>query len=99
MERDLQHFVAACPNCQIQQRPRKAQEKEFARLTADKYVQPFQRWGIDLIGILPNCKTKSENRRIITIVDYITGWPIAKAVPDATEEAVTEFIFSEIYMY
>jgi hypothetical protein len=32
-------------------------------------------------------------------VDYAIGWPIAKAVSEATEEAIAEFIFTEIYMH
>ena len=61
----------------------------------DPFIQPFQRWGIDLIGRLP--KTNDGNRWIITAIDYATGWPIAKAILKA-EEAIAEFIHDEIYM-
>lgn len=60
-------------------------------------IQPFQRWGIDLIGRLP--KTINGNRWIITAIDYATGWPIAKSIPAATEDAIAEFIYNEIYMH
>ena len=40
-----------------------------------------------------------HNRWILTAVDYATGWPIAKALPAATEDAIAEFIFHEIYMH
>ena len=65
-------------------------------MVTDPFIQPFQRWGIDLIGRLP--KTNDENRWIITAIDYAMGWPIAKAIPKATEEAIAEFIHDEIYM-
>ena len=97
MDSDLRTFVSACPNCQVHQRQRGSQEREVAQLVSDPFIQPFQRWGIDLIGRLP--KTKDGNRWIITAVDYATGWPIAKAIPKATEEAIAEFIYSEIYMH
>ena len=97
IERDLKAFAAACPNCQIHQRQRRAQEKEYARIVTDPFIQPFQRWGIDLIGRLP--MTAKGNRWIITAIDYATGWPIAKAIPKATEEAIAEFIYEEIYMH
>jgi hypothetical protein len=97
MSRDLRQFIAACPNCQIQQRQRPSQEREQARLVTDPFIQPFQRWGIDLIGRLPT--TTSGNRWIITAIDYATGWPIAKAIPKATEEAIADFIYNEIYMH
>jgi hypothetical protein len=97
MQSDLREFIASCPNCQVMQRQRSHQEKEMAQIVTDPYIQPFQRWGIDLIGLLP--KTKKGNRWIITAIDYATGWPVAKAVPKATDEAIADFIFNEIYMH
>jgi Integrase zinc binding domain len=96
MHIDLKKFIAACPNCQIQQRQRYSQEKEYPQLVTDPYIQPFQRWGIDLIGRLP--KTPSGNRWIITAIDYATGWPLAKALPNADKQSIADFIFNEIYM-
>ena len=93
----MRRFISACPNCQIRQRQRIHQEKEYAQLVTDPFIRPFQRWGIDLIGILP--KTSQGNRWIITAVDYATGWPVAKAIPKATEDAIADFIYSEIYMH
>jgi hypothetical protein len=97
MAKDIQAFIQSCPNCQIAQRQRPNQEREFAQLPTRQYIEPFQRWGIDLIGILP--KTANGNRWILTAVDYATGWPLAKALPFATEEAIADFIFQEIYMH
>ena len=67
------------------------------QLITDPFIQPFQRRGIDLIGRLP--KTMKGNKWIITAIDYATGWPFAKAIPKATEEAIADFIFDEIYMH
>ena len=97
MERDIRTFITACPNCQIQQRQRCTQEREHLQIVSDPAIQPFQRWGIDLIGILP--RTKDGNRYIITAIDYATGWPVAKAIPEATQETIADFIFHEIYMH
>src|SRR5436305_374185 len=97
IEKDIRQFIAACPNCQVHQRQHGSQEREHARLLADPIIQPFQRWGIDLIGRLP--KTMDGNRWIITAIDYATGWPIAKAIPVATEDAIAEFIYNEIYLH
>ena len=97
MARDIRHSISARPNCQVVQRQRAGQEKEYAHLVTDPFIQPFQRWGIDLIGILP--KTNNGNRWIITAIDYATGWPVAKAIPRVTEEAIADFIFDEIYMH
>ena len=97
MEKDFGQFIAACSNCQIHQRQHLFQEREYAQLVTNPFIQPFQRWGIDLIGRLP--KTTTGNRWIITAIDYATGWPIAKAISKATEEAIAEFIYHEIYMH
>ena len=97
LDQDVREFVKSCPNCQIAQRQRPGQEREYAQLPTPREIEPFQRWGIDLIGRLP--KTKDGNCWIITAIDYATGWPIAKAVKDGTEETVAEFIFQEIYMH
>ena len=44
-------------------------------------------------------KTINGNRWIIVAVDYATGWPIAKAIPKATKEAIADFIHDEIYLH
>ena len=62
-----------------------------------KGERPFERWGIDLVGRLPT--TPNGNRWIITAIDYGTGWPVARAVPDATEEALAQFLYRDIYAH
>src|SRR5579859_5693738 len=52
LEKDLHSFIAACPNCQTHQWQRPRQEREYAQLVTDQWIQPFQRWGLDLIGLL-----------------------------------------------
>lgn len=81
---DMETVVRACPNCQVAQGSRKSLEREAAQHMVTKGLRPFERWGIDLIGRLPT--TLNGNRWIITAIDYATGWPVARAVPDATEE-------------
>jgi hypothetical protein len=73
------------------------QEQKPNELLMNPFIQVFQRWGIDLIGRLPN--TMNGNQWIIMAIDYATGWPIAKAIPVASEEAIADFIFTEIYMH
>ena len=59
MDSDIRQFIAACPNCQIGQQRRVNQEREYGQLVSDPFIQPFQRWGIDLTNILP--KTANKN--------------------------------------
>jgi hypothetical protein len=41
--RDIQAFVQSCPNCQIAQRQRSNQEREYAHLPTNPLIEPFQR--------------------------------------------------------
>lgn len=60
-------------------------------------MNPFDRWAIDLIGVLPT--TPDGNRWIITAIDYATGWPIACATKDAKQETIADFLLNEIFSH
>ena len=94
---DMEDTVRTCPNCQVSQGSRKSLEREAAQHMVTSGIRPFERWGIDLIGRLP--ATLNGNQWIITAIDYATGWPVARAVPDATEETLAEFLYRDIYAY
>ena len=89
---DITQWLKSCPTCQVHGR-----NDLIPRLPAvvpANDLEPFQRWSIDFIGRLPT--TENGNRWIITAIDHCTRWPIAKAIPEATEEAVGLFIYEEI---
>jgi hypothetical protein len=71
-------------------------ERELHRHQVQK-LRPFERWSIDLVGILP--KTPHGNRWIITAVDFATGWPVAKALPDAKATTIAAFLYDLCCMY
>jgi hypothetical protein len=96
MRSDIEATARECPNCQVSQGLRKGLEREEQFHMVKKGIQPFERWGVDLIGRLP--VTPNGNKWIITAIDYATGWPVAKAVPDATDEAIAEFLHEEIFV-
>ncbi|KAJ5131586.1 hypothetical protein N7448_005744 [Penicillium atrosanguineum] len=97
MRRDVEEATRTCPNCQVSQGLRKSLEREVSQPMVTAGLQPFERWGIDLIGRLPT--TPNGNRWIITAIDYATGWPVAQAVKDATEEAIGLFLFERIFVH
>jgi len=73
-------------------------KNEDSRSSDGSIYSTIQRWGIDLIGLLP--KTQRGNRWIITAIDYATGWPVAKAVPNATKTLLrTLFSTRSNYMH
>jgi len=96
MRRDIKHFVKHCPECQLAAKPKNVRRDVMHPSgTWSDRSQPFERWGLDLIGPLP--ATEKGNRWIVTCIDYSTRWPIARAIPDATAEALADFVVNDIY--
>ena len=89
MYRDIQEYVKTCEECQRRQ---KGHRKE--PLHPIQIGRAFERVGIDLVGPLPI--TKQNNRYIIVATEYLTRWPEARAVPDASANTLAQFIFEEI---
>ncbi|OIR56592.1 MAG: uncharacterized protein A8A55_2659, partial [Amphiamblys sp. WSBS2006] len=55
---------------------------------------PFERWGLDAIGAMP--QTEDGSKWIFTAVDYGTKWPVAIPVKELTAEAALQFVEREI---
>ena len=56
--------------------------------------KPFERIGIDFVGPLE--RTKDGNKYILVVTDYLTKWPEAEAMKEATAKNVVEFIYRKI---
>jgi Reverse transcriptase (RNA-dependent DNA polymerase)/RNase H-like domain found in reverse transcriptase/Retroviral aspartyl protease/Integrase core domain/Integrase zinc binding domain len=93
---DIRSFTNLCPQCQVSQRSRPGQERESPQTLASDSMQLFDRWAIDLIG--PLTETHGKNRWIVTAIEYMTGWPVAKALPDARAETIARFLHDDIAM-
>jgi hypothetical protein len=57
---------------------------------------PFQRWGIDFVGPLPESRT--GKKYILTAIDYATRWVVAEAVSDCSAKTVMQFLYHKIVM-
>ena len=55
---------------------------------------PFYQIGIDFVG--PLSRTQREKKYIIVAMDYLTKWPEARAVSEATAEAASQFVYEQI---
>ena len=72
------------------------------KLVADKYQlstteipdRPFAKVSVDLIVELP--RTHQGNKNIVVMVDHLTGWPLAKAVPDKEASTVADAIYEKL---
>lgn len=62
--------------------------------TPIKAFGPFEKWGINVVGLLP--RTNSGKEYIIVGVDYLTRSAEAKATSRVTKEEVVSFIFEHI---
>ena len=94
MKRDIRSFCRHCKECQLIQGRHTGQV--MAPLTPSTEwtiatLCPFDRWGLDLIGVLP--KTKRGNKWVVTAVDYATRWPVAKALTKAMAENLADFVY------
>ena len=97
MEKDIVAFAQACVTCQLSQRPKPGFEREAPQHQIDLDARPFSKWAIDFIGVLPT--SLNGNKWLLTAIDIATGWPLAKAVPEATDEVVADFLYEEIYCH
>ena len=89
MHNDVKKYVQTCAICQS--KGKKTRTEPLRPLQVGK---PFERVGIDFVGPLPI--TSKGNRYIVVLTEYLTKWPEARAVPDATEESVASFFYEEI---
>lgn len=56
--------------------------------------EPFYQIGIDYIG--PLNRSNNGNKYIIVAMDYLTKWPEAKPVKEATAEETVRFVYEDI---
>ncbi|KAJ8651377.1 hypothetical protein O0I10_011871 [Lichtheimia ornata] len=52
--------------------------------------------GCDAIGPFGKEPTNQGNRYILVAIDYLTRWPVAKAVPDITETTTADFLYEQV---
>src|SRR3954452_17220692 len=89
MYEDTKKYIKCCDNCQ-----RRGQKGGKSYLNPIEVGEPFERIGIDFVGPLE--KTRRGNRYILVVTDYLTKWPEAKVMKDATATNVVKFIYEVI---
>src|ERR1051325_273134 len=89
MKQDITEYIKKCDKCQ-----RRGQKGGETFLHPIKVTGPFDRIGIDFVG--PLARTRKGNKYILVVTDYLTKWPEAKAMREATAKNVVNFIYREI---
>jgi hypothetical protein len=95
IEQDVKRQIGRCPECQVAKGPQKGQTRGPGHTLEREDIKLFDQWSIDLIGLLP--RTYKGNRWIITAIERSTGWPVVRAVKEATSQTVMNFIHDEIF--
>jgi hypothetical protein len=85
-------MLLQCRGCQLAAKAKR--NRHHAPRIPLEIPHAFGRWHLDFIGELP--MTIRGNRWLLVAVDYATNWPIARAVSDATGEAIATLLHEEI---
>jgi hypothetical protein len=86
---DIKKYVESCDACQ-----RRGRSKKNNLLHPIPVHSPFYQIGIDFVGPLP--RTQRGKKYMIVAMDYLTKWPEARAVSEATADATVNFIYEQI---
>ncbi len=86
MIKHINAWVASCERCQEKKEPRRGKSGLLEPLPIP--ARPFERVGMDLMG--PFHPTDRGNRWILVMVDYLSKWPIAVALPDKKADTVAK---------
>ena len=89
MLKEIEAYIKSCKQCQFRGKPKGQHE-----LHPIQVKEPFYQIGIDIVGPLPI--TEKRNKYIVVAIDYLTKWPEAKAIPEASAKEVSTFIFDDI---
>ena len=60
------------------------------------HIGPFEKWDLDFLGPI---NPPSKGKRFIKVsTDYVTKWPKAKSLSNATEKNIVDFIFEQFFV-
>nr|GFA54618.1 reverse transcriptase domain-containing protein [Tanacetum cinerariifolium] len=86
--KDAFELVKRCDSCQ---RQGKISQKDEMPQNSIQVCEIFDIWGIDFIGPFPSSK---GNKYILVVVDYLSKWVEAKALPTNDARVVVKFLKS-----
>src|SRR6266540_4248612 len=89
MTSDIKEYVKSYYECQRREGP-----KENNRKRTIIPMDIFERWGIDIVRLLP--QTEDGYRYIVVAMDYFSRWPEARPLTHANAWQVAKFIYEEI---
>ena len=89
MASDIRDRVQGCPECQMRKHPRPTRHMAPGKFRA---TSPFSLVVIDTVGPMP--PTKDGCKKLLTIVDVFSRYPIAIPIPNEKAETVQKHLLS-----
>ncbi|GJY31388.1 reverse transcriptase domain-containing protein, partial [Tanacetum coccineum] len=86
--RDAHTMIKSCDTCQ---RQGKISQRDEMPQNAIQVCEIFDVWGIDFMGPFPSSR---GNKYILIVVDYLSKWVEAKALPENDARVVVKFLKS-----
>eukprot|EP00253_Pinus_taeda_P005487 PITA_05487 len=86
--KDTHEYVRKCRSCQVSSG---RQRKPTFPLQPVNIDQPFEQWGLDIIGEITPQSSK-QHKYILTATDYFTKWVEAIPLKTTNSEGIIEFI-------
>ena len=86
--RDTHEYVRKCQSCQTSSG---RQRKSAFPLQPVNIEQPFEQWGLDIVGEISPQSSK-QHKYILTATDYFTKWVEAIPLKTTNSEGIIEFI-------
>ena len=93
LQNDVINYVTACPDCQTRKR---SYEKPAGKMVCVKVERPFDRCVCDLLGPFP--ATSDGKKFIIVLVDKLTKYCEADAIPSANAIDTAEFFIKKVLL-
>jgi hypothetical protein len=91
MYADTKEWIATCETCQVRKNPRLPKGGDLEPISVDAI---WERLGMDLVGPFP--VSYRGNRWILVIIDYLSSWIEAFALPDGSAESVARVFVEEV---
>ena len=92
MIKHIQSHIESCSLC----RRKKLQADKYQLQTTEIPNKPFAKVSIDLIADLPI--SHNGNKNILFMIDHLTGWPMAKAIPNKEATNVANAVFEKLIL-
>jgi hypothetical protein len=93
MSKEIKNWIKHCTLCQMISIPN--HQDEIGYINSIPVLEPWHTIGMDIVGPLPT--SNRGNKYILTMMDYLTKWPEAFAIPDQKTETIAKIFVEEIY--